>query len=112
MTQQTQVPVVVSEEAAARVAELGIQREMEQMIDHARATAPGLHAIHVELEYDPSCVHRDPLVAVIAYHDVPPEGAAKDRTSWDWAGWEAVTFPGQVLINMGLFSEYGEPYGR
>ena len=42
------IPVNVSAEAAARIAELGMQREFEEMIEHAKQTAariPGLRYV-------------------------------------------------------------------
>src|SRR4051794_24974808 len=42
-------PVTVSPEAAARVAELGLQREFEQIVEHTRQTIPGLRRLEVTL---------------------------------------------------------------
>jgi len=50
MSITTTVPVSVSPEAAARVAELGFQREFEQLIERARTTIQGVRRIEVQLE--------------------------------------------------------------
>ncbi len=38
----TTFPVSITPEAAARVAELGMQAELERMLEHTRQTVPGL----------------------------------------------------------------------
>jgi hypothetical protein len=50
MSITTTVPLYVSPEAAARVAELGFQREFEQLIERARTTIQGVRRIEVQLE--------------------------------------------------------------
>jgi len=60
MTIKTDVPVVISTDAAARIAQLGIQREVEQMLEHTRQTVPGLEAIELEAwddEFEPGQPH-------------------------------------------------------
>jgi 2'-5' RNA ligase len=111
MAQDT-IPVQVADDAAARVAELGLQRELEQMIEHARQTARGLRAIRVTLEYDPVYPANDPQVVVWVHRDVPPEGPAADKTGWQWAEWIARTFPPHVTLALCVMPTYGEPDGR
>jgi hypothetical protein len=105
------VPVRVAEEAATRVAKLGMQRELEQMIEHAKQTATGLRAISVTLEYDPACVHRDPTVVIWVYRDEPEDLTVFDRTGWDWNRWQGETFPPEVRIQITMISTYGDPDG-
>jgi hypothetical protein len=97
MTEAT-IPVMIAEDAAARVAELGMQREFEQMVEHIKRTAPGLRAIRVTLEYDPACPSMEPQVVILAHRDdLSGEEALKDRAGWDWGAWQGETFPPQVF---------------
>jgi hypothetical protein len=82
----TSVPVRIRPDAAARVAELAIQKELQEMIDHALRAVPDLAALEVEVaeRYD---LGGEAGVSVFAYSDRPfvPE----DNTSWEirrWAG--------------------------
>jgi hypothetical protein len=43
------VPVTISPEAALRIQQLGRQREVERMLEHARQTVPGLLGLDVQL---------------------------------------------------------------
>jgi hypothetical protein len=111
MTEAT-IPVMIAEDAAARVAELGMQPELEQMIEHVKRTAPGLRAIRVTLEYDPACPSNEPQVVIWAHLDeLSREEALKDRTGWDWGGWQGETFPPQVFQHFLMTWVYGGPDG-
>jgi hypothetical protein len=44
------VPITLSAEAAARIAELGMQREFEEIVEHARTDLPGVTRIEVYLD--------------------------------------------------------------
>src|SRR5579884_3757988 len=48
MSASPDVPLTITPEAAARVAELGMQKELEQMIAQVRRVVPDLAAIEVE----------------------------------------------------------------
>ena len=97
------VPVTITPEAAARVAELGMQAELEQMIEHLRQTIPQLRDIQAVL------VSREPtdegesinLVATmtLAYH---PD----QMLSWELAGWEVRSFPPEVCEHILMWVEY------
>jgi hypothetical protein len=49
----TTIPATIEPAAAARVDELQMQRELEQMLDHARQTIPDLSRIAVTLAFPP-----------------------------------------------------------
>ena len=107
---ETTIPVIVAEDAAARVAGLGLRREFEQMIEHAKRTAPGLRAIRVTLEYDPVCPSNEPQVVIQVHrHDLSSEEAWTDQTDWDWGGWQVTTFPPEVCQHFVMSSVYGGP---
>ena len=111
MTEAT-IPVMIAEDAAARVAELGMQREFEQMVEHIKRTAPGLRAIRVTLEYDPACPSLEPQVVILAHRDdLSREEALEDRTGWDWGAWQGETFPPQAFQHFVMTWVYGGPDG-
>jgi hypothetical protein len=101
------IPITVAEDAAARVAELEMQREFEQMIEHAKQALPGLRAIRVTLEYDPECPTNPPGVVIWAHRDDLVEKDKLDDATWDCITWRVTTFPPEVLLNIQLISVYG-----
>jgi hypothetical protein len=102
----TGVPVTIRPDAAARVAELGMQSELQQMIDHARQVVPDLAAIEVEIaeRYD---MGGEPGVSIIAYSDRPFE--PEDNTSDELRRWKIETFPAQVLEHLTILLTPGKP---
>lgn len=93
------VPITIRPDAAARLAELGMQTEMQQMIDRALQVVPELAAIEVEIaeRYDTG---GEPGVSIVAYSDrafVP-----EDLATWDVTDWMVETFPPQVLQHLCL----------
>src|SRR4051812_19362877 len=98
------IPVRVSPEAEARVAQLGVQRELDLMIEHTKETVPGLRAITVSLEsrYD----HGDEPVLLISA-EVPGPGSVDDPTEPLWDRWVIATFPPEVLEHFCFMVAYG-----
>jgi hypothetical protein len=105
----TAIKTTVEPEAAARVAELGMQKEFEEILEHIKQTAPRLQWIEAELEYDPSGV-RGPVVTIWAHRD--PYPADDDPTNRDWADWFVRAYPPEVYTNFILLSCYEENDGR
>ena len=101
------VPVTIRPDAAARIAELGMQTEMQQMIEHALQVVPELIAIEVEVaeRYDTG---GEPGVSIVAYSDQAFE--PDDNTSWDVSRWAVTTFPPQVLQHLCILLTPGRPY--
>ncbi len=89
----TTIPVTVTPEAAERVAELGMQAELERMLEHTRQTVPGLRSIEVQLAlpYDTG----DETSIVIQVTRTNPH-LTNDPTDWDWGAWQCDTFPPYV----------------
>src|SRR4051794_11890456 len=87
------VPVKVTPQAQARLAELGMQAQLEQMLEHVLRNVPRLTHIDVELleRYDTG---GEPGVSINAWRACPWQEAAK--VWWDLAGWVVTTFPPQV----------------
>ncbi|HEY7425511.1 MAG TPA: hypothetical protein VH682_14870 [Gemmataceae bacterium] len=109
MRASTDVPLTITPEAAARVAELGMHKELEQMIAYVREVVPGLMTIEVVREecYD---TRDEPGVSITAYSDQVFE--AGDTTSWDSIGWAVKTFPPQVLEHLCILFSPGRPNAR
>jgi hypothetical protein len=94
MSATATVPVTITPEAAARVAELGMQKELDLMLEHTRQVVRGLRAIKVVLE--PCYETRDePGITIWAVS--PAAEDSEDRTEWDWGSWLVETFPPQVF---------------
>ena len=68
MNLKTTIPLTVTPEATAHITELGMQREFEQMLQHALLTVPDLESITVTLEYNPE-TGDDPRVVIWSYMD-------------------------------------------
>jgi hypothetical protein len=96
MNASTAVPVTITPEAAARLGELGMHKEFEQMIAHIRQVVPELAAIEVvrELPYDTDWEK----VSITAYSD--RAFAPGENTSQDLSRWEVDTFPPHVLEHL------------
>ena len=107
MSTSTDVPVTIAPEAAARIAELGMQKETEQMIAHVREVVPGLAAIEVEIaeRYDTG---GEPGINIRSYSDRPYD--PEDKTSWDLIRWAVRTFPPRVLEHLCILPCYGRPH--
>jgi hypothetical protein len=91
-----QVPVVVPPKAAALVADLGMQAEMEQMFDWVRQNVPRLQAIRVELRRSYHTPKLGPHLIIWAHQYPPTVPTVESLIEWDWAGWKAQTFPPRV----------------
>jgi hypothetical protein len=104
------VPVTVTPEATQRVAELGLQRELQQMIEHTLQTVPGLRAVNVviALPYD---TDDETSVTIKAVRDLPDQPLA-DRTDSQWGEWKTQTFPPDVCWYIRMMTAYGADHGR
>lgn len=95
----TTFPVTIAPEAAARVAELRMQREFEQMVQFTLETTPCLQSIEVSLApaYDTG---DDPQVSIEAITNASPSLTfpAEDRLG----NWRMATFPPEVWSRFSL----------
>lgn len=108
MATTTDIPVQVSEEAKARIAELGMGREFEQMAAHAKRTMAGTQRIEVTLEDSPD-EPGDLRVVLWVHRPCPGED---DRADWDYGGWFVRAFPPEVRQHFCVLSFYGADDGR
>lgn len=109
MNASTDVPFTITPEAEARIAELGMRKELDQMIDYVRAVTPELAAIEVTLaeRYDAGS---EPGITIEAYSDQVFEPG--NTVSWDSIQWEVETFPPQVLEHLCILFSPGRPNAR
>lgn len=101
MATLTTVPVTVTPEAAGRVAELGMQRELQQMLEHAPRLIPGLRSIEVvlELPYDTGDETR---ITIEATADLNAPGM--HQAEKQYATWVINTFPPEVWSYLHLLT--------
>lgn len=110
MTTAASIPVTVTPDAAEYLDQIGMHKECEQMVEHTRQTVPGLHAISVEYDHDPSNTI-GPGVVIMAHRDEPPPG--EQPAEWEWNKWQVATFPPEVTRQFVMMSCYdGASYGR
>jgi hypothetical protein len=105
----TTVPVQIAADAAARVDELGMRRELDQMIEHAIQTAPGLRAVRVTLEPDPDFPENGLWVVLEAHRE--PTSAGSDLLG-QWGEWRGATFSPEVCWHIKMWPTFREPDGR
>lgn len=89
------IPTIVTEEAAKWVSGLGMEPEMQRMIEWTRQKVPYLQAIRVI----PSYCHYQQfgiLLVIQAHCKWCDELANAIPVEWDWAGWKAQMFPPEV----------------
>ena len=109
MSATATIPVTVTPEAAALLAELGKQAEFEQMVAKAKEVTPYLRAIHVALAYDPEGA-MEPQVVIQAHRD--DTDWQSDHSSWDFDHWQVRTFPPEVCLRFGMDVWFEAAHGR
>src|SRR4051794_40335597 len=87
------IPVTVTPEAAARLAELGMQPQLEQMLEHTRQTILRLKRLQVELA-EPYDTGSEPGITIWGYCDQPYLPGDLSRRAW--GNWKVTTFPPEV----------------
>jgi hypothetical protein len=103
MSIATTIPISISAEAGKRVAELGMQHELERILEYT-CQAPGVHRIDVTL-IPPCDPGDDPRVVLEVSQDLPEEA---NNPLWrQWCDWMVDTFPSDVLRHFNLLSVHG-----
>jgi hypothetical protein len=100
------IPLEVTEETAAHIATLGMQHELELMLDWVRRNVAALQGIRVAMTGHCGWGNAPPSVLIWAYQTPPAEDAPLDLVEWDWGGWKAQTFPPQVCSAFTLMCTY------
>jgi len=108
MTAPATIPLTIEPEAAAYLAELGMQAELEQMLEHTRQVVPDLTRIHIELEpiYDPGDEQR---IGIEAFID--PASQQDGLVGCQWDQWQVATFPYEVFRYFTLSIPYDMNHG-
>lgn len=109
MNASTDIPVTITPEAEARIAELGMRKELEQMIAYVREVVPGLAAIEVTIAecYD---TRDETGVSITACSDRLFEPGEKVSEEID--EWVVHTFPPQILEHLCILYSPGRPNAR
>lgn len=94
MTPTKAVPVTTTPEAAARIAQLGFQAQIDRMIDYARCNMPDVVRIEVVLNERYEDGIEDGIV--ITVYSLRPYDPG-DRVIDKMIAWEIQEFPPQVL---------------
>jgi hypothetical protein len=105
----TGILVTIAPAAADRAAQLSMQRELKQMLEHTLRNVSGLRSVEVKLElpYDTD-VETSITIEATMYHPSPVE----DRTEEEWARWQIANFPSEVCWYFRLITQYGPLHGR
>jgi hypothetical protein len=106
MTTSATVPVTVTPEAAARIAELGFQAAVDRMIDYARQNLPDPERIDVSL-YDRYELGDEPGLAIEAHSRRPFDPA--DQADRAMVRWMVSEFPPEVLWHVIMSFRPGGP---
>jgi hypothetical protein len=110
MTLSSTVPVTVTAEAAARIAELGLRAELEQMIEHALTTLTAVRKLEVVLD-PPYDLGDEPLITLEVVRDAAVH-APGDPDLRTWGRWKAATFSPDVSRHFGLLIAYVPEHAR
>ena len=98
------IPVTISPEAAAYVAEIAMEQPFRQMLEHIQETVCGLHAVSVVLQ-EPYDLGPDPCVIFdVTMADPKVE---KDETESRFERWQIENFPTGVYIHFVMLTVYG-----
>jgi hypothetical protein len=86
--------------------ELGMQRELEQMVSHTQRTVSDVQSVEVYLAppYDTGGAPR-----VIVEARRPGPLLLSDRTEWEWGAWQVRTFPPEVCEHFLMVSTHEAP---
>jgi hypothetical protein len=103
MSTATTVPVSITPVAAARVAELGMQAELDRMLEHTRQTVAGLLRIEVVLA-PPYDTGDEDGITIEAFKKEPYDPS--DRTQWDWGTWLVDNFHPDVWRHFAMLIIY------
>ena len=104
MSEASTVPLTITPEASAHIAQLKMRREFEQLEEHLGGAVPGLRAVEVSLA--PPCdPGDDPRVLVVAVME--PSVHGYDPTQKELGQWLVRTFPAEVCRHFCVLNAYG-----
>jgi len=93
MATATTVPVEITPEAAALIAEHGVDKDIQTMIEHTLQTVPDLHSVEVTRYDDPS----EPIPPRIVLTAWRNKSAVDTHEVWkEWIAWYVRASPDEV----------------
>ena len=92
------IPVTIQLDAAAFLAEIGMERELNRVLDHAKETIPHLFTLDVGLHDFPET--GPPSLTIYAHRE--PYFGRPDRAWDEFGSWTVRNFRPEVLQNMSL----------
>jgi hypothetical protein len=111
MTLATTIPVQVSDEAAARIAELGMQREVEQMLEHTQQAVPGLIGIELTT-YEHPDEPGQAYVEIAGWRPGTSSSVDDYRPEGEWSSWIIRAYPPEVFRWFSFWLFYKDEHGR
>jgi hypothetical protein len=106
MTAPLSIPVTITPQAAARVAELGAPETLDRMLEKASECIPGLLTVCVILVPDPE-EGADP--AVVLHAQVDPRVGLDNPGRWTWRRWLTDTYLPDFYRHFTLLMAPGGP---
>jgi hypothetical protein len=102
MPTATTIPVTIQPDAAAFLAEIGQEPELEKMLEHAKATIPHLRALNVVLHDFPET--GPPSLTIDAHIDRSSNGHDPVNQNTVFGCWKIRNFPPEVCVNFTLMT--------
>jgi hypothetical protein len=98
------LPVTITEEAASRIQEWGLQRELEQMLEYARQTISNTIGFKIETEVKGVWAESMRTVFIRVIRVLPP-GARPETIELKWIKWMIAHVP-RALPHLIMMSVY------
>jgi hypothetical protein len=103
----TVVPVQLGEGVETWLAQLGMQKELQTMIDWVQQNVPGVQGIRVELaKYESFYLEGKRHATIWAHCDLPAEEVLNDVTLVGWGIWKAQTFSARVCVHFTMMCAF------
>jgi hypothetical protein len=99
MAEATTIPITVTPEAAECVGRLGMQAELQRLLEHTLQTVPALKRIEVVLDppYDSGIEDHVTIEATRS------DSLRLEDPTWEqWGAWRDSTFPPDVCWHIGM----------
>ncbi len=103
------VPTITTPEATERVDELGMQGELEQVLEHTRQTTSD--HLHINVRLEPCYDTRDETGITIEVARRQPVGV-EDPAENELGLWLARTFPREVCQHFAMLDHFEAPDAR
>jgi hypothetical protein len=99
MNASADIPLTITPEATAHIAELGKRAALEEMIAFLRRMRPALAAIRVELEPAYNSDEETILITAVERHGANEPEEVRRRAWWDWA---TMVFPRAEMADIAI----------